>query len=237
MSETLVPRSLAGFDTYIRTAIPYLLQLEGADARHLRLGITDGEMDTAKGYRDQWWTGNIAAPGIYELHSNSATKTTVTREGVENIMKAFTPFFGNLLKRMATLTYTETDRQTLNIPQRDDVSTSRPAIGSTPVVGIEATGSGKIKFKVRISTDSDRPSMHPDADAIKIRYKIIATGDTPPANPSECTSESRSTRASFDLNADEVNAGKIICGFVNYINEVNPANDGPHSTLFSVMIT
>ena len=237
MPDTLINQTLPGFDIYIRAAILYLLQVEGVDPRWKRLGLTQTEMDRAEDYRDEWWTGNIAAPGIYELHSNAATKTTVTRQGVERIMTEFTPFFSNLLRRMATLNFTDTDQETLNIPERDATNTPRGPIGDQPIVGVEAAGGGKLKFRVRITTDADRASLHPLADAIKLKYKIGAQGDVPPANPDECDKEARNTKALFDLATGSGNAGKIIFGYANYVNDVNPANDGPPSTLFQVMIT
>lgn len=239
MGKMLIDQTLSGFDTYIRTAILYLLEVEGGvggQERFKRLGMTQTEMDTAEAYRDQWWTGIVATPGIYELHSNEATKNKTTRRGVERIMEEFTPFFSNLLRRMATLAYTDIDKETLNIPERDAVLTDRGPITNQPIVGVKPLGGGKVSLLTRLEEDSNRASMHPLADAVKIKFKILPPGELPPADADACDRESESTSASFDLDTGSGNAGKIIYGFANYVNITNHDNDGPPSTMFQTMI-
>jgi hypothetical protein len=228
--QTLIPDTLAGFDSYIRGSVIYLLVLEGGAGteRYKRLGMTDPEMDTATDWRDQWWTGDPANPGAYELHSNDNTKNKTTRGEVEDIMEGFSPFFSNLLRRMSTLEYTVADKNQLNIPERDAVPTERAAMDKAPSVDMRVMEGGNIKVRVQTETDATRPSMHPDADAIEVRYKI---GEPEPAIAKDCAEISTSTKAMFTLSLGDGQAGKTIYAFVRYINISEPAKSSPYTTV------
>ncbi len=233
--KELIPQTLPGFDVYIRKAIIYLMEVEppGPDERFKRLGITQLEMDKAKGYRDEWWTGNPAAKGAYELHTNEDTKTKSTRKTVTRIMNEFTPFFSNLLRRMSTLTYTVTDKSTLNIPERDTIISARTKINDAPDATVTQKGGGIMRMRVRVNGDGDRSSMHPMADAIEVKYFI---GDNPPADPDLMTKQVISTSALFNVDAGSTNKGKNFTAYCRYVNISNPENNGPWSNIVQGMI-
>lgn len=234
MAQPLIPTTLSGFDEYIRRVIPYLLEEETpTNPRHERLNMTTGEMTTARNWRDQWWTGVVATPGAYELHSNAATKTKVTRTAVTTIMNGFTLFFSPILKRMSTIAYTDTDKETLNIPLRDTTLTPRPVIEVIPVVSIDSKAGARIDVRCRISTDASRASMHPDADAIEARYHI---GTTPPANAAACTNMLTSGKALFTIDAGTDNEGMKFYLFCRYINVLDKQKNGAYSAVTVVTV-
>jgi len=223
-----IPQTLSGFDIYIRRAVPYIDA--GAPTKNgVRLGLTTGEITTAKDYLASWYTGIPLTPGIYEKHSNPDTKTKTTRAGVETVMKNFTTFFSPLLTRMGTSpSITETDRSNLNLPAADRTPTRRGAIEDEPLVGLKSVASARIKVRARIDEDASRASLHELADAIEMRYQI---GGTQPANALACTGTLMSKKAMFTFDAGVDNDGKKFYGFFRYVNQSNPENNGPWSSI------
>ncbi|HLG35038.1 MAG TPA: hypothetical protein VI757_09175, partial [Bacteroidia bacterium] len=89
MDKSRVPRTLAKFDLYIKrvnkfitTVNPATLQTHGE-----RLGLTPQEITRAGDFLAQWFTGNPASRGIYEIHTNPNTKTKNSRNTVVKIMR------------------------------------------------------------------------------------------------------------------------------------------------------
>ncbi|MBK5284528.1 MAG: hypothetical protein JJE25_03935 [Bacteroidia bacterium] len=227
-NERRIPQTLSGFDLYIRRAVPYVDP--GAPMKNgVRLGMTSGEITTAKDYLDSWYTGNPATPGIYEKHSNPDTKTKTTRNGVVTVMKNFSEFFGPLLTRMGTSgDITESDRSNLGLPAPDRIPTTRGAIEDAPVVGIASLAGAMLKIRSRIAADASRASMHQLADGVEMRYQI---GGTAPANALACTGTVISKKALFKFDAGVDNDGKKIYAFLRYVNQSNPEHSGPWSSI------
>jgi hypothetical protein len=227
-TERRIPQSLSGFDEYIRRAVPYINA--GAPIKNgTRLGLSATELTTAQTYHDQWYTGNPASPGIYEKHSNPDTKTQTTRNQVTTLMENFTAFFSPLLTRMSTSPdLTETDRSTLNLPAPDRIPTPRGVIDAEPTVKVNSLPSARMKIRVNIDEDSTRASMHPLADAIEMRFQV---GGAQPQNALACPGVTVSKKALFNFDAGIDNEGKKFFCFVRYVNQSNPENNGPWSSV------
>ncbi|HLG35448.1 MAG TPA: hypothetical protein VI757_11260 [Bacteroidia bacterium] len=222
--ERRISATLSGFDIYIRRAVPYVDA--GAPIKNgTRLGLSALEITDAVAFHDTWYTGNPAARGIYELHSNPNTKNKNTRNSVVTLMKDFNAFFSPLLTRMGTSgAITEDDRLNLNLPAADRTPTARGVINDEPLAGIKSLASARIKFRIRLDEDATRASMHPLADAIEVRYQI---GGTQPANANVCPGTVISKKAMFTFDAGVDNDGKKFYSFVRYVNQSNPENNGP----------
>jgi hypothetical protein len=128
---------------------------------------------------------------------------------------------------------TDPERGGMSLKPMKTKKGKRSAIVGTPMVLAQTMNGGWIKMTVRETTDSNRPSMHPLADAIEVVYCI---GGTPPASPKDCINTFISTKAKFIIELGIEYAGKKIYGFVRWKNIRNNNKSGQWSTLFSRMI-
>lgn len=229
-SRSRIPQTLPEFDIYIRRVSPFINSISSGVITHgERLGLSPAENTAMRALHDQWYTGNPAAPGVYELHTDDNTKTKTTRNLVMNIVKAFTTLVNPLLTRMSTSTaLTESDRAMLNIPARDTSATERGPIEDTPYTNITSLAGGKMKARTRITTDASRASMHPLADGVEMRYQV---GGTQPVNAAACANSVISKKAIFTVNTGGDNGEKKFYCFCRYVNLVTPENSGPFGSL------
>ena len=104
--STRVPRELPLFDKYLKGAFNLLsamvsLRIPPVYVWQL-LGLTSDEFDKMNKFFTEWWTGDSANPGIYELHTNQygVTKTEGTELKVLDFINRFSAFFSPLLIRI-----------------------------------------------------------------------------------------------------------------------------------------
>jgi hypothetical protein len=230
-----VPRSLAKFDQYIKTVTAFLLA-GGATSNGIRLGLTAAKITQVQGYLTQWYTGNPSSPGLYELHTNPATKTKATRKQIADLIKKFATFFSPLLIRMSGSTaITVSDRLVLNIAA-PNTSKTKPRVPITDTVYFEAKplGGGSMRVTCRVSTDTKRASKPKGADTVQLSYK---TGDPAPVGPDDPASKKdSSTHALFTLPLGASSAGQKLYLFARWMNTKHPELAGPWSPLTTVFI-
>lgn len=126
------------------------------------------------------------------------------------------------------------DRVSLNITVKDGGRTPRPAITTSPSIKLKALEGGRIKFTCRVESDSSRASIHPEADAIEVRYLI---GTATPAIPADCPNMTIKSKATFTLNLNLTDAGKKLYCFTRWINTSDENKSGPWNTVSSVVIS
>lgn len=227
--RTRIPKTLSSFDIYIRRVAAFLLTVVGGTSNGERLGLTAAQNTETDAFRKQWYTGNPAAPGAYELHSNPDTKTKTTRNKVLQIIKKFSIFFSPLLTLMSVSSeLTESDRQVLNLPARDTTPTRRGKIDDAPTVNVSSMAGGRMKVRCRVDQDASRASMHELADAIEMRYQV---GGATPANAVACPGSFISKKALFTFEAGDANGGQKFYCFCRYVNLTNSENNGPWGTI------
>ena len=124
----------------------------------------------------------------------------------------------------------------MGIPPRDIEPTPRPAISTVPVVEFKVLRGGEIEVTVRVTRDQTRPSKHPAADAVEVRYAMMPVGELPPEKAAQCAGTQSSKKARFKIRLGEENAGKRLYGFFRWVNISNPANNGPWSDVQTVVI-
>jgi len=208
------------FDQYIRNTATYLAA--GTPKNGARLGLIPEEITSWSDYNTAWI-------GIYPTYTNPATRTRAIKDQKNLIKKNFITFAAPLLTRMgASTAITTTDRNTLNLPERDASPTRRGQINDAPTVNMTSLAGGRMKIRCRIDQDATRASMHPLADAIEMRYQV---GGTQPANAAACPTSFISKKALFTFDADTANDGKKFWSFCRYVNLTNAANNGPWGTL------
>lgn len=120
----------------------------------------------------------------------------------------------------------------LTVP--DTEPTAKPQLEDRPIVIAEMKGGALLKLQFRIAQDSTRPSMHPDAHALELKYQI---GGTEPVN-AEATNQSVSfTKSRHTLQLGVANAGQYFYGFARWINTSDNSKSGPYSVLIKIIIS
>ena len=247
MGQSRVPSKDGEFDQYIRNTTEALGEL-GPPPAFERLGFNALE-------HGQWDAFNARWIDIYPKYTNVSTRTSTITAEKNAIKAAFTPFASNLLNRMTTLPgITQADRDTFNIHERDTTPTKRGKIDDTPVVQLEPTAVATVKIRVRTSHDAARSSIHPLADGVEIRYALVAptssnigSGDSEqipaptsktivPTMPDEAPLSYVSTKALFLLELPETASGKRLYGFLRWINQTDPRNSGPWTTVMQTNV-
>jgi hypothetical protein len=133
----------------------------------------------------------------------------------------------------------------MSLTNPDTEPTPKPKISDIPIIGLEPRGGGDIEVYCRRETDQTRPSMHPDADVIEVRFAMLPIH--PPAqpgtvkreglpSPEECPEIWTSTRAHFFIQCGNKNAGQRFYGFFRWVNLTNPANSSSWSNAKTMVI-
>jgi len=131
----------------------------------------------------------------------------------------------------------DTDRINLGLTVRDIEPSPSPPITDVPIVGLKGLGGGDIEVRARVRRDQTRPSMHPDANVIDYRFRMVESGDVPPDDPEDCPKGNSQTRAKFVLRCGAKNATKRFYGFFRWLNKRRPRQEGPWSNAISVVIS
>ncbi len=235
-SNTRIPRTLPEFDRYIHTVVTFLLE-GGVNSNGIRLGLLASEIKKAQIFFAQWYTGNAAAPGAYELHTSPNTRTKATTVQVNIILRSFSDFFRPLLTRMSGSGFiTSSDRLILNIaPPNDHKSKPRLPFIQTVYFTAQALGGGVMKVTCRTVNDSKRASKPKGADIVEICYK---TGGPPPSNAGDADLKTLiSTHAVILLQTGPANGGNRLHAYARWSNTHHPELAGPWSVLLSVFIS
>jgi len=124
----------------------------------------------------------------------------------------------------------------MGIPPRDFEPTPRGKINTIPVVEGVPIGGGDIKTGCRVTRDQTRPSKHPLADGIEVRYTWVPKGEMPPEKPEDCKNTLVSKKAQFIIHCGPGNAGETFFGFFRWVNLTNLENSGQWSNFIKVVI-
>jgi hypothetical protein len=65
---------------------------------------------------------------------------------------------------------------------------------------------------------------------------MVAIGEMPPEKPTACPEDLTSKKAKYTIRTGSENAGKRFYGFFRWVNQSNPANNGPWSDAITVII-
>lgn len=249
MSNSRIPDSITEFNDYINNTDTYQLQSDmigppPGTTHWQRLGLTLAESTEWTNRRVLW------RDTLYPQYSNANTSTKVVKANVQLFMKGFRTFANPLLNRMAVSPNVRpADEQVFRfVANRDTTPTGRGKINDLPHPLLQAIGGGEVKIKVRTLSDATRASRHPLADAVEVRWVVLApaaagsgtpTPGTPssaavviPEVPDNCPNVFTSRKAFFTLATGPASKNKNLYCFFRWINTVTPANSGPWSNLF-----
>jgi hypothetical protein len=250
--NSIIPRSIAGFDTYIVKTNAYLIS--GTPTNAVRFNWTAANLAAWQGFKTQWM------PLHLQYADKQGQRTTAVTEQLHIIIAnavayAKTNRLIELVK--ATLTLNSLDCETFNLP----VSHAVPAGGgihtitqaaaaarSLPTADLvyptlKPVGGGVVRCKCFTeAARSGRPHKLSGFDLIEYRYTVIALGTAAapaaiPTDPSDTAlTIGQSSKANFLLPTGTNNTGKLLCIFFRWVNSKHPALNGPESTCFTTPI-
>ena len=225
--STIVPRTDPEFDQYIRNSTTHLLKdpgTPGSEPNFERLGITVAQKDDWVAFRDDW-------VDVYPKFTDLNTSTKTIRDEKNKIRKEFIEFSEKpLLTISGSPNIALADRNALNLPERDREPTARGKITTAPDVNVVSLAGGFMKIRCRIDEDADRASLHPLADVIEMKYLI---GTAAPPTVDDAPNNFISKKALFNFEAGTGNGGQRLYIFCRWVNQSNPANNGPWTTVHS----
>jgi hypothetical protein len=126
------------------------------------------------------------------------------------------------------------DLSALGLTVPDTERTDKPQLEDRPLAGAKMKGGALLKLQFKIAEDSTRPSMHPDAHALELKYQV---GGTEPENAAATNKSATFTKARHNLQLDTADAGKFFYGFARWINTSDNSKSGPYSFLIKIIIS
>ncbi len=164
---------------------------------------------------------------------NTKTKGAVEQhaDGRKTYEKYLRGFVKEFLVNNSAISIEE--KISLGINPGTNAGSSRPAIDEEPLLQLRARGALQIVVQVRTETDSTRPSIHPLADGVEIRYTF---GSTPPAGVAECREVFFSTKARFKKTMSADVEGKSIYMYARWSNTTDDTKNSGWSQVESVVV-
>lgn len=239
MAGNRIPLNNEKFNQYINSTTQYLLK---ADATHgtnwQRLNLLADEMQQWEEFCNRWndkWDGIITDKAKGIRNSVSIAEKNKIRA---NFTAWVTDPAMNKLNRIGSSPYVNNrDRAIFNITLRKTGRSKRPAITEAPFVSMQVSGGSIALITCREQHDSDRSSMHPNADIIEMRYCYTEPKGKPPKSISDCPLTELSKKAIFRFEAGMRNAGMRLYAYFRWRNNTQPGKSGPWSQQKSIIIS
>ncbi len=230
MGRSRIPDTIPEFNTYMVTAIVYLITVPsgGTLSYGEMLGLTSGEVASLAAQL-LLWRSNPVGTGIYDVYVDPDTRNHLKIVAVEESMHDFRIWFNPRLIRMdGSDDITASQRTLLHIalPGNTPCHHNTP-IEQTVVPGVINMGDGMMKFKCKASDTAKRASIVEFADCVQIAYVLSDDGETFPAINNNIFFSS--SKAIFVLNLGSEVVGKYMKFKIRYGNIKNPAINGAWS--------
>jgi len=219
-NQRIIPRKDNEFNSFMNRVIPYLQE------HKLRLNVRSESVAALIIALTKW-------NDLYSRAKNVSTRT-MTLTANKNAMRVE---MGALLKtayadiRKPDLTIA--DENTLNIKAKRAKRTLRPAIIAAPWLIVKILPSARFGIICRVPSDSNRPSRHPAADGVELRYFI---GEKAPTSLDEYNHTIVFTRARHTLQVSMNEASNRIHCIARWANFSDHSKTGPWSNTASAII-
>jgi len=257
MSGPRIDPAAVQVDLYLRNG-NFLLQKED-QVTHIKRGITLGMLSTEltkhADYRLKWSSDDPDTPGIYDLHINPGTSTTVTAAEVQEFIVEYRAFMQPILDRISGSPFiTTNDRKVLHIAapvtsHTIDLTPIKPFCYANP----KAEGAGDVTFKCKVDTSSSRAHKADGADAIELAMRLdppelekAPEGGTDTGtvvvkptmqDPDEATIREITTKCSFKRSYGVAKEGWVLNGFARWINTKHPEKAGKWTGPFRITLS
>lgn len=219
--EASFPIIQSKFVNYANGAVPYLI------TNKTRLSITSTNTGLMNGKLTE--LNAVWQKSIDPLQ----TGPVVNKEKVKKI-KELTDIFKSVYGDIPQSALTDKDKAKLRIFD-PKVKGKRPKMTTAPYMDLKAADGGNIIITSKVASDSDRASLHKDAERIEMRYQI---GGSEPQGPEAeglkfTTFKKAIHTKQFNVNED---AGKKLYAFFRWGNAVTPAKSSPWSQVMNIII-
>lgn len=235
LRRNIFPTRDAEFHIYFLQVVTYLIGTIVPDPtfpailpdRIFRLGMTYDGLHPLWALYNQW-------AAIFPKSQNPDLRTTAITNQKNTIRENIETELRKLYSDIPETKIIEDDRETLNLHRRDATPSARPAITTAPEITIQALSGGQVRIVCRVDSDSTRPSMHPDANDVEIRYQV---GGTAPVSPTGLPNALVSSKSKFMLHLNVADAGKRVYMYLRWINSSDDSKSGPCTRLLSAIIS
>ncbi len=183
--------------------------------------VVDGQA-TYQPFYDDWSDEDKRNPTIVENHKRE--------QGIYE--KLIREYVNENLRNNSNLDTGDLSGLSLTVP--DTERTDKPQLEDRPLVAAEMKGGALLKMQFRIAEDSTRPSMHPDAHALELKYQI---GGTEPVNAAATNKSDTFTKSRHSIQLDTADAGQFFYGFARWINTSDKSKSGPYSVIIKIIIS
>lgn len=235
-----IPAGDSDFNDYINQTAAYLLvtpSSPGTMPHWERLGLLAAENTQWQDYMTDWNSkyGTVVSNNAANIQDRNAI------ERKNKVRENFTAFVvdknANKLNRIgASPNVTANDRSVFNIKLRDDKPTARAKITTAPYVDFKPLEGGIVQVTCQVDKVSDRPSMHPEADFIEMKYIVIEEGALPPSIAGDCPNTFMPNKAISLFEGAADHPGKRLHAFLRWRNNVEPTKSGPWSQKMTIII-
>ena len=179
-------------------------------------------------------TASVQYAYLFKVISNRSSCTTAQRQ-------AHTEFRSNYEKQIRKLVngYLRDNKNIdsseltgMGIKVRGKRRSSKSAITTAVELFAVATDGCRVKFYCRIEKHDGKASMHPESDAVEIRYAL----ENKPQNVSQCPHSLVSKKAHVRIEPDITLRGKYLFAFARWVNLSNSSFSGPWGNMATVML-
>jgi hypothetical protein len=234
MAEGRFPTKDADFNTHFGTVVAYL------NTHSVRLLITAVVLSALGDLKTLW-------DDLYPKSTNTDTATKSIKDQKRQVRKDIETLLREIYADIPNSVLITSDRNTLNLKERDTTPTARGKINTVPGVIIQARTGRLIDVECRVTGDSTRPSRHPDSDAIEWRCNVAPLADTapttpPPGDPTTRVPDAPAFRtgivskAKFTVQLPPEDAGKMADVQCRWVNITDSSKNSEWSAVVTVMV-
>ncbi len=168
---------------------------------------------------------------LYAKFAVKGTRSKADVKAYKDSRKAFKAAIRKFVKQWLANNSLVADEQRvkLGIPVPDGSRTPRPKITDVPSVIVSNQKGSVERLQFRAQADSDRPSLHPEANGVEIHYAVDKTVTT----IDDCDKVVIISKATVRIPMDPVKAGKMFTGYARWINSSDPGKSGPYTPPFN----
>jgi hypothetical protein len=220
-TSKIFPTRISDFDVYIQSVVPYI------NDNAATLVVSTTNVSALAGLKKQW---DITYPAA----ANKTTSTTTLRTQRDSLVIQFKTLLRVIYDDIPRSVLTQTDRDTLNLKQRDGVATRYTATDYYPTLSIDKMIHLMHTLRFKNPTDPASRKM-PKGQKIILQWAITP----PPLATTAATAplfnnEKNITKALTDIRFDASDAGSTVSYQCCY--ESTRGDRGPMSSVLTAVI-
>ncbi len=221
MAKDYIPRSNSAFNNFQQ------IMVKAVVANVSDWGIVAGDAAELS-------DASVKYGNRYKIISNKQGCTTAQRTAHNTFRKVYEKQIRNFVNRHLRDNNSISHSQLLGmgIKVKGKKRGSRSAITDSINLHLVASDGCRVKFYCRQPHHDGAASLHPEADAVEIRYAL----ENKPVSWKDCPHVMTSKKAHVFLELDQAMLAKNIYAYARWVNLSNDKLSGPYSTMAWVMV-